>query len=259
MDLICEERASDSPLVELVWRHQTEADYAFLSMAESHYGLVVTHYNGRTTLTVRGPESRATPARALAGAETFGIMFKAGVFIADWPATTVMNRRDVTLPGASDHRFWLRGAAWQFPDFDNAEVFVRRLLRADLLIHEPLVSGVLQQRLFRDISLRTVQRRFAQATGLTQGTIVQIDRARYAARRLIEGSSILDTVVEAGYYDQPHLTRSLKAYIGLTPAQLLNPDRTTSLSFLYKNTARLLNHNVNSAFTTPEQREEKIR
>ena len=35
------------------------------------------------------------------------------------------------------------------------------------------------------------------------------------------GVSILDTAYEAGYFDQPHLTRSLKQFIGRTPAQIL--------------------------------------
>jgi AraC-like DNA-binding protein len=32
--------------------------------------------------------------------------------------------------------------------------------------------------------------------------------------------SIGDVVYQAGYADQPHLTRSLKRFIGYTPAQL---------------------------------------
>jgi AraC-like DNA-binding protein len=44
--------------------------------------------------------------------------------------------------------------------------------------------------------------------------------------------SILDTVGEAGYYDQAHLTRSLGKLVGLTPAQLRRAER--QLSFSYK-------------------------
>ena len=83
-------------------------------------------------------------------------------------------------------------------------------------------------------SLRTVQRRFLQATGLRHGIICQIKRARYATVLLKQGASILDTVAEAGYFDQPHLTRSLRRFIGQTPAQLASRQRTERLSFLYK-------------------------
>ncbi|HEX2620347.1 MAG TPA: AraC family transcriptional regulator, partial [Phototrophicaceae bacterium] len=64
--------------------------------------------------------------------------------------------------------------------------------------------------------------------------LAQIKRARYATILLKEGVSILDTVDQAGYADQPHLTRSLKHYIGFTPAQLSSPTRTDPLSFLFK-------------------------
>jgi Transcriptional regulator containing an amidase domain and an AraC-type DNA-binding HTH domain len=46
--------------------------------------------------------------------------------------------------------------------------------------------------------------------------------------------SILDVVYEAGYYDQPHLTRSLKYFIGQTPAQIMQENATEQLSLLYK-------------------------
>jgi len=47
-----------------------------------------------------------------------------------------------------------------------------------------------------------------------------IERARYATRRLRNGASIADVVTDAGYHDQPHLTRSLRAMIGHTPAEV---------------------------------------
>ncbi len=50
----------------------------------------------------------------------------------------------------------------------------------------------------------------------------------------MRGVSILDAVHEAGYFDQSHLTRSLKHFIGLTPAQIIDEARAVPLSFLYK-------------------------
>jgi len=44
----------------------------------------------------------------------------------------------------------------------------------------------------------------------------------------------LDVVDSAGYFDQAHLTRSLKHLIGLTPAKLSRSD--DQLSFSYKTT-----------------------
>jgi AraC-like DNA-binding protein len=233
MDLICDERPSDSPFVERVWRSQSERAGAFISMADSHWGMVVTRRRGRTILTVRGPETRATPAYCPADAEWFGIQFTAGTFMPDLPAKMLMDRCDVTLPEATSQSFWLNGSAWQFFNYDNAETFVDRLVREGLIVREAVVDAALHGQL-KELSLRSVQRRFLRATGLTQSYVRQIERARQATTLLKQGVSILDTVHQAGYFDQPHLTRSLKRLIGLTPAQITDKCRREQLSFLYK-------------------------
>jgi AraC-like DNA-binding protein len=233
MDLMCDEKPSDSPFVERIWHSQSEDANPFISMADNHYAMVVTKYRDKTILTVRGPETSATPAAGHAGAEFFGIQFKAGVFIPNLPPKMIMDRRDLNLPGANPRSFWLNSSAWQFPDFENADTFVNRLVREGLLVYDPVVQAVLQGQPM-EISLRTVQRRFMQATGLTHNTIYQIERARYATTLLKQGVPILDTIYEAGYFDQPHLTRSLKHFVGLTPAQIMDQSRPERLSFLYK-------------------------
>jgi methylphosphotriester-DNA--protein-cysteine methyltransferase len=103
------------------------------------------------------------------------------------------------------------------------------------LAYEPIVDATLQGHL-KDRKLRTIQRRFLQATGLTQGAARQIERARYATHLLQQGTSIPDTVFEAGYFDQPHLTRSLKCLIGQTPAQIREKSLSEQMSFSYKTT-----------------------
>ncbi|MBD2683448.1 MULTISPECIES: helix-turn-helix domain-containing protein, partial [Nostoc] len=72
-----------------------------------------------------------------------------------------------------------------------------------------------------DISVRSLQYRFLRATGLTQKTIQQIERAHRAVWLLEQGASILDTSFKLGYFDQAHLTNSLKHFIGKTPAQII--------------------------------------
>jgi hypothetical protein len=233
LDLTCEDRPSDSPFVERVWRSESPYDAPFISMADSHWSIVVTKLHGKPHITVRGPETRATPAYGPGNAEFFGIHFKPDTLFPDFPARQLMDRCDVHLPEAGSRSFWLKGSAWEFPDYNNAEAFVERLVREGLLIRDPVIGAVLQGQP-PPTSLRTVQRRFLTATGLTNTTIYQIERARKAAALLKQGISILDTVEQADYFDQPHLTRSLKRYIGLTPAQISDSNRTERLSFLYK-------------------------
>ncbi len=195
--------------------------------------MVVTKYQGKTTLTVRGPEIRATSAYGPADAEFFAIQFKAGAFMPHLPAKVVMDLHNVNLPEASSKSFWLHGAAWQIPDFENADAFVNRLVRDGLLVYDPVVGAVLQGQPVK-MSLRTLQRRFLEATGLTHNTVFQIKRARYATILLKQGLSIPDTIARTGYFDQPHMTRFMKHLIGLTPAQIIAKSRLEPLSFLYK-------------------------
>jgi AraC-like DNA-binding protein len=252
MDLTCEERASDSPFIERVWRSRSEHGGPFISVADSHWEMVVTRLRGRIIMTVRGPETRATPAYGPADAEFFGIQFKAGAFMPKLPAKMVMDRRDLNLPSATSQSFWLNGSTWQFPDFDNAETFVDWLVRDDLLVSDPVVGAVLQGQPVK-MSLRTVQRRFLQATGLRHGTVYQIQRARYATALLKQGVPILDTVYRAGYFDQAHLTRSLKRLIGLTPAQISSRSRPEVLSFLYNTTPLFMRYDTNVPYAQREE------
>jgi AraC-like DNA-binding protein len=233
MDLVCEERPSDSPLIATVWHANSGEGGTFLSMAGQQYGMVITKIQGTLRLTVRGPETRATEAASPPDAEFVGIQFKPGVYLKGIPASRVIDRNDVNLPGAGSRSFWLNGSAWQFPDFENIDTFIEWLERDGLLVHDPLVDDVLQGRSL-PMSLRTVQRRFLHATGLTQNDVRLIERARYATTLLKQGVPILDTVYMAGYADQPHMTRALKLRAGMTPAQIINKERSMLLSILFQ-------------------------
>jgi AraC-like DNA-binding protein len=229
--LVFEDRPSDSPLVERVWRSRSERAGTFLSVAAGHCEMVLTRHRGKAFLTLRGPETRATMADCPADGEWLGIRFSLGTFLPHHPAATLIDRRDVNLPSLTDRSFWLQGSAWEYPDFENAESLVSRLVRAGLLARDPAVSDALRGER-QALSRRSTQRHFLLATGMTHGAYRRIERARYATMLLKRGVSIVDTVHEAGYFDQAHLTRSLRRWIGETPARLRVPGR--QLSFLYK-------------------------
>jgi len=184
-------------------------------------------------VTLRGPETRARNVHCPADGEWFAIRFRAGTFMPHLPAARLMDGRDVNLPQVCRRKFHLQGSAWEYPDFDNAEVFVARLARAGIIARDPAVEAALQGD-HEALSLRSTQRHFLQATGMTHTALRQIERARYATRLLTRGVPIADTVHEAGYFDQAHLARSLKHLVGLTPAKVAREE--AQLSFLY-NTA----------------------
>ena len=104
-----------------------------------------------------------------------------------------------------------------------------------MIARDPIFDAVIHKRP-QTLSLRSTQRHFLGATGMTYSTWLQIERARHATNPLREGVSILDTVYQAGYFDQPHLTRSLIRRIGQTPAEIIRGHQ--QLSLLYKTEAR---------------------
>ena len=85
-------------------------------------------------------------------------------------------------------------------------------------VAQRILSGELTE---RAASLRTLQRRFLKATGLSQRAVLSIERAREAVARLERGTSIPDVIDGLGYADQPHLTKSLRHLTGRTPARIL--------------------------------------
>jgi AraC-like DNA-binding protein len=225
-----DDRPSDSPFVARVWRSHSERAGTFFSMAACNCGIVVTRVAGRTSLTVRGPETRATTADCPADGEWMGIQFELGTFMPLLPAGALRDRNDATLGEASSRSFFLDGSTWEYPSFDNAETFVRRLVNAGLIVADPYVQDVLHDQ-SRRRSRRTEQRRVLRATGMTHGSIRQIERARHATCLLRNGAGITDVAYDLGYFDQAHLTRSLKRFVGQTPAQILRGEQQLSLLY----------------------------
>src|SRR5215510_5091809 len=144
MFIVFDDRPSDSPLVERVWRCHSERAGPFHSMAAIHWEMVVTRYRGKTTLTVRGPESRATIVDCPEQGEWLGVRFKMGTFMPAFPTGCLRDGRDVNLPEASNRSFWLNGSAWEYPDFENVESFVKRLVRRGIIVRDYAIDAVLR-------------------------------------------------------------------------------------------------------------------
>ena len=226
-----EDRASDHPFVEKVWRCHSDRADTFLSVAANSFEMAITRLRGRSFFTLRGPETAATSMDCPAEGEWVCIRFKPGTFMPGFLPGSLRDHQDVTLPQATRHSFWLIGSALDYPSFDNAETFVQRLAKSGILSSDPMVEDALLRRP-PELSLRSAQRHFLRSTGVTYATFRQIERARSATILLKEGVSILDVVSRLGYFDQAHVTRSLKRFIGETPAKIIQGQK--QLSFLYK-------------------------
>jgi hypothetical protein len=217
---VIDEWGSGSSLVEKAWTSHSEPEPAFISIAVSRWQMVVTTQRGVTRLTVRGPETKATVEPIPADAEFFGIVASLGTFMPAMPPARLVDR-SVALGAAAPGWVWFDGSRREIPTAGNADVFVDRLVRQGLLVCDPVVAESFHGDV-DGISTRTLQRRVARATGLTRSTITQIARADKAVDALGGGLSPQDTATLLGYADQAHLTRSLKRFIGQTPAQMVN-------------------------------------
>ncbi len=231
MFITFEDRLSDSPFIERVWRCHSDRGGPFLSVAAGNLELVVSRLPGLTMVTLRGPETKASVVECPPNGQWVAIRFRLGVYLPRLPTALLIDRKDMNLPVAADGTFWLEGDCWELPDFDNAEMLVARLALRGVIARDPAVEGVMRGD-HQALTRRSVQRHFLHATGMSHGMFRQIERARHAANLLRAGSPILDAVHEAGYFDQAHLSRSLRGLIGQSPARILRQE--AQLSFLYK-------------------------
>lgn len=229
MTILYEERSSDSLYVDTIMHGWTVSEGSTIRPATINWHMVFAKHNSHVKPVYVGPLTTAGVASWQEGVEILWIRFKLGTFLLDLPARDFLDM-ETYLPGAASQSFWLKGSAWEIPNFENTEMFINRLVREDMLVCDPVVNAVLQDQL-PEISLRTVRHHFLRATGVSHSHIWQVKRAQRAEALLKQGVSILDTVHELGYFDQPHLTRSLKQLIGYTPAQIIDvPVQTVRLS-----------------------------
>lgn len=214
-----ETRLSDAPFVQAVYQARSIGGGSFVSTAASNWEMVITRQAGRITLSIRGPETKASPSPIPKDAQFLGIIFKHGMFMPTLPGSKLVDS-EIHLPGSGRNSFQLFGETWEFPNLENVDTFVNRLLRKELLSHDQVVEDVLRGKT-HDLSLRSIQRRFVHVTGLTYKGIQQIERAHQAVTLLQSGVPILETTYQTGYFDQAHLTRSLKLLYGQTPGEIV--------------------------------------
>lgn len=223
MSFVYEERPSDSPFVETIWRTQSESRGCYMNLADGCWDLLLIKQAAVTQVFLAGPMTKASPILYKEGSQYMAIRFKIGVFMPHLPANHIL---DVVtpLPKATSQSFWFGDTPWQLPAWENVEAFVEKLAREKLIARDEVVEAIWQGQA-QDIPSRSAQRHFLQTTGLTQNYLRQIERARRAAALLQQGASILETIHQTGYFDQPYLTKSLKRLIGQTPAQIVRAAR----------------------------------
>lgn len=219
MGLLITSRSSESPWISSVWASRSSGVAQMTSVASETWGIVFWECDGTPYAVVTGPEERTRTAPVPADARFVGIQFAVGTALRMAPTSAFLNS-GLELPDTTTTRFWLDGRRWPTPRVDDdAEALVGRLVRDGVLVQDPLVRAAVDGRLPAGAT-RTVERRFRTVTGLTRGAVGQIERARTAADLLSTGERVGDVVGRLGYYDEPHLARALRRYVGRTAGQL---------------------------------------
>jgi hypothetical protein len=218
--LIYKDKLTDSPYIDLVMHGLAVAAETVIRPATSHWHMV---FSNRQAPIVVGPWTASGLVSWTENTEILWIRFKLGTFMPHMPPVTLLNTETI-LPEASTKTFWLKSSVWEFPNYGNVDVFVDRLVCEDLLVRDPVVNAVLAGHL-PSVPSRTVRHRFLRVIGQPQNRILQLERAQKAMTLLQQGHSILDVASLVGYADQPHLTRSLKYFLGYTPGQIVTLSR----------------------------------
>jgi hypothetical protein len=214
-----ETRASDSAWVESVWTCTSDRVSEMTSVAGVTWGLVFWEQDGSTYVSISGPGTSSGPAPVPEGARFVGIEFAVGTSLRCMPTPSLVDGGIEKLPDVPRRSFQLDACTWETPSADDAEALVERLVRYGAVVRDPLVAE-LRRGGRPAVSARTVERRFREATGLTQGAVRQIERARTASGLLAAGVTPADVVTRLDYFDEPHLARALRRFIGRTARQL---------------------------------------
>jgi len=220
MGLIFDAVAGELPLVQRVWSARCDAATSFTSAAKGSTLISFARYRDEVTVHVHGPETRAAQMACPEGCEFFGVGLQPGAYLPLFPPSGLTDLNDALLPTASGDRIVLDNREWEMPTVQNVDVFVNRLVRAGLLIFDPLVEQIHHGERPRGMSERTAQLRFRQAVGISRRKLGSIEQARHAAQLLTAGGSIADAITIGDYYDQPQLTRAMRWATGHTPGEL---------------------------------------
>ncbi len=164
-----------------------------------------------------GPAAHPQRFELHAGDRFWGVELEAHVFLRTLPKSSFELVQ--SLPVIGDD-FEIGDRCLPVPGEDQLGDAVDTLVNAGVLSTDATVARALSGR--GQQNSRTLRRRVLAVTGLSRQQIAGVARARGAFTLLSEGIGISEVVERAGYSDQAHLTRSLRALAGRTPREILS-------------------------------------
>ncbi len=176
--------AGELPLMQRVWSASCDATTGFTSTVKGSSMIAFARNGDKWTVHVRGPETRATHLTCPEGWEFFGVELQfVGAYLPLFPPSGLANLNDALLPTLSGDRILLDNRDWEMPTKQNVDVFVNRLVRAGLLIFDPLVEEIRHGERPRAMSERIAQIRFRRAVGVSRRARSSSASSRHSAPR----------------------------------------------------------------------------
>lgn len=82
------------------------------------------------------------------------------------------------------------------------------------------------------VTVRTLSRAFDRSIGITPKTLARVTRLGRAATLLREGRDAATVALDAGYFDQSHLTNEFRSIAGLSPSKWVDIPEALAVRFL---------------------------
>lgn len=211
-------RDSDNSYIDRIWATENITDGIYKATPDGCWDLIMIIANGKTQMMLTGQASKTTMVPYKAGTSAVVISFTAGAYMPQMSGPKMLDLIEM-LPNSGDDHFILLNQVFKFPTYENAEELVQDMETRGLLAMDDVVAAVLQGNP-KAMSDRNMQRHFIKATGLTRKSLDQIHRAQQVVTLIKQGSPLDAAAAEAGYSDQPHLTKSLKKIMHSRPSDV---------------------------------------
>ena len=219
MQQIEQSRPVDSPYLESISSIRFTAAGETLMRPDGCWDIAILKRGDDVQVLRTGLTTRSVVYQHDAGDEILVISFKPSTFMPLMPGE-IMRDEGVMLEKFGGRNFWIGTDVREIPTFENADVFVERLVRDGIVENNDIVASVVEGHA-KAMSERTMQRHFLRTTGLTYKSFTLIERAQKAMSLLRMGRPAADVAFALGYADQAHLINSLKAIMGETPGQIV--------------------------------------
>jgi hypothetical protein len=210
-----EEKLSQSPLVDFLWRTENLTDGVYVASADASWDMIFTRtHDDKRRVLLCWPAFKTAQVPYFSGDKHFGICYKPWAIFTGILKTAMLNEGEL-LPMPSEDTFILQGITWKFPTYENLDEFVAEQEKQGCLKADPIIRDVLEDRPV-DMSLRSIQRYFIKNIGMSPRRVKQINSARTAVKLLRQGRTLSEVAYELHYADLPHMTRMLRRYTGYT-------------------------------------------